>query len=125
MPQNQNLFDSFSKAAQQFSNKPAILFKPSQNYTSISYQELFHKTLKLSNILKEEGIKSDEKIGILLENQPEYACGFFALMAIGATAVPMDVQLPIEQIRLFIVHAQIKVLLVNKKIYARLKDELR
>jgi long-chain acyl-CoA synthetase len=125
MPPNQNLFDSFSKAAQQFPNKPAILFKSSQTYTSISYQELLHKTIKLSNILQAEGITSDDKVGILLENEPEYVCGFFGVMAAGATAVPMDVQLPIEQIRLFIVHAQIKVLLVNKKIYARLKHDFR
>lgn len=125
MATRQNLFDRFLDATQKFPQKTAILYKASENYTSISYQEIFNKTIKLFDLLKAEGIKPYDKVGIILDNQPEYAYGFFAVMATEATAVPMDTQLSVEQIRLFIVHAQIGALLVNKKVYARLKDDIR
>lgn len=125
MPKASNIFKTFSDKVNTLANKKAIIFSsPSGEYAAINYSQLFQKIIKLGNILANLGIAKDNKIAILLENQPEYPIVFFAAMYLGAVAVPLDAQFDAEQINQLILHSESKILITNKKIYGSIKKNL-
>lgn len=116
-----HIFKEFTQTAKANPAKQAIIFKSE----SLTYAQVFKKAIKLGNILKDSGIKSDDKVSCLLENQPEYAIAFFATVYAGATFVPFDIQLSSEQIKQLIFHSESKILIVTNKLYANLKRYLK
>jgi long-chain acyl-CoA synthetase len=73
------LSDSFEK----FPNNIAIYYYG----TEFTYAEMEHLTNKLANGLKNIGIKKGDRVAIHMDNCPQYAFGFFALMKLGAVVV--------------------------------------
>jgi len=73
------LTDSFEK----FPNNIAVYYYG----TEITYAELESLTNKLANGLKHMGINKGDRVVIHMDNCPQYAFAFFALMKLGAVAV--------------------------------------
>ncbi len=68
-------------------NKPAIIFEPNnpeEPTQSITYNELYQKVCKMSNVLLEQGIKKGDRVCIYLPMIPELAITMLACARIGA-----------------------------------------
>ena len=59
------------------------------NTRKISYQELYNGINKCANFLVSLGVKRGDRVGIYMPMIPETVMGFFAIMKIGAIAVPI------------------------------------
>src|SRR3546814_8043642 len=62
---------------------PFLLFRGAEEYESISYREAIEKTDAISSWLLEAGIGRGDRLGLLIENSPEYIHFDQALQQIG------------------------------------------
>jgi len=68
-------------------NKTAILFEPNdpkEEAQHITYNELYERVAKLSNVLQEQGVKKGDRVCIYLPMIPELAVSVLACARIGA-----------------------------------------
>ena len=88
------------EAAQNYSNDIAISYKnkPSdKEVEKVTFATWRDDVRNLGTALIAEGLR-EENIAIVGENSYGWCCSFFAVMAIGSVTVPVDKELPIEDI---------------------------
>ncbi len=90
-----NLAEMFYDKTKKLKNKKCLLFED-KVYT---YSEVNKKSNKIANILIEQDIGKGDRVGILLENSPEFIIAFFAITKCGAIAVPLNIFLKKDEIR--------------------------
>src|ERR1700704_3070252 len=90
-----NLFDGLftpERAA-----RVAVLYQRRE----ITYDELRHETVLAGEALHASGIGAGDRVGILLNDSPEFITSFVAIISLGAIAVPINLALRRED-QLFI-----------------------
>jgi len=87
---DQNLRDRFYETAARHPAKTVITYRAGNEWRDIDLEETAGRVRALSAFLKEKGIKKDDKAAILMENRPEWAVVFFAVISRGAVCVPLD-----------------------------------
>ncbi|MDD5729697.1 MAG: AMP-binding protein [Candidatus Omnitrophica bacterium] len=121
---NNNIFTEFKRVVNANQSKPAALFKQGQEYLSLSYNELFSRSIKLGNFLFSKGIKAGDKAAILLPNQPDWPISFMAIQYLGAIAVPLDARMSAQDIKQLLSHSQSKILITSEKNYTNIRESL-
>lgn len=66
---------------------------------SMTYSEMYETVLSLAHILKNKGVKKGEKVCILAENSPNWGIAYFAIIRIGAIALPILPDFPDADVR--------------------------
>ena len=56
----------------------------------ISFEANFRATVALTAILRERGVGKGDRVAIAMANLPEFVAAFFAIVSIGAIAVPLN-----------------------------------
>lgn len=79
-------------------NKIAVKFE-NQVYT---YRELNQVVNRLANGLIAKGIKKGDKIGLMMQNSDLFVISFYAMMKVGAVAVPINYRLTSREVRYII-----------------------
>jgi feruloyl-CoA synthase len=79
-----NLSELISKNARRFPDKPALFFKDTF-YTYSKVEEIVRHT---AGVLSKNGVRFGDRVGILLENSPDFIFAYIAIVKIGAVAVP-------------------------------------
>ena len=115
------------EAAQNFSDSIAISYK--ENYwdkevKKVTFLQWREDVRGLGTYLISKGYR-ETNIAILGENSYGWCCSFFAVMAIGSVTVPVDKELPIEDIDGIITTTGTKVLVYGKSSEAKVKEMLR
>ena len=115
------------EAAQNFSDSTAISYK--ENYwdkevKKVTFLQWREDVRGLGTYLISKGYR-ETNIAILGENSYGWCCSFFAVMAIGSVTVPVDKELPIEDIDGIITTTGTKVLIYGKSSEAKVKEMLR
>ena len=115
------------EAAQNFSDSIAISYK--ENYwdkevKKVTFLQWREDVRGLGTYLISKGYR-ETNIAILGENSYGWCCSFFAVMAIGSVTVPVDKELPIEDIDGIITTTGTKVLIYGKSSEAKVKGMLR
>lgn len=64
----------------------------------ISFKSLNYKSISLANKLKDSGIKSEERVPILIENSPNFIISVLALWMTEAIPVPINLKLSASEI---------------------------
>ena len=70
------------------------------------YQDILEETNKYANFFKSIGIEKGKKVGLFLQNSPEYIFSYFAIFKMGATGVPIDHRLKVNEICTLLNHSQ-------------------
>ena len=115
------------EAAQNFSDSIAISYK--ENYwdkevKKVTFLQWREDVRGLGTYLISKGYR-ETNIAILGENSYGWCCSFFAVMAIGSVTVPVDKELPIEDIDGIITTTGTKVLIYGKSSEPKVKEMLR
>jgi benzoate-CoA ligase len=58
----------------------------------VTYQQLFDRTNRAGNALRNLGVRPEERVLLLLLDSPEFLYSFFGAIKIGAVAVPVNTQ---------------------------------
>ncbi|MCX5869890.1 MAG: AMP-binding protein [Deltaproteobacteria bacterium] len=85
------LNDIIDASQKKFSDLPAVGMALE---TPITYQIFYERIIALAGRLSREGIKKDDHIAILAENSPNWGIAYFAIVRLGAVAVPILPDLP-------------------------------
>ncbi|PIE34141.1 long-chain fatty acid--CoA ligase [candidate division KSB3 bacterium] len=105
---------------QRFPRKCAIKFQKRK----ISYRELNESVNKAAHGLVTLGLSKGDRVGILSDNCPEYIITYFAILKIGAIAVPINSFLTGNEVKYIVDNCGIKVLVTSKKFLRTLQPVL-
>lgn len=78
----------------EYADREAIVF---QNHR-ISYQQLNHIISRLANGLHEIGIEKGDRVAVVLPNVPHFVFSYYAIMKIGAQAVPINYLMELDDL---------------------------
>ena len=115
------------EAAQNFPDSTAISYKerPSdKEVKTVSFPQWRDDVRNLGTALISKGLR-EENIAIVGENTYGWCCSFFAVMAIGSVTVPVDKELPIEDIDGIITTTGCKAVIYGKTAEEKIKELLQ
>ena len=115
------------EAAQNFSDSTAISYK--ENYwdkevRKVTFNRWRDDVRNLGTALIAKGLR-EETIAIVGENSYGWCCSFFGVMAIGSVTVPVDKELPVEDINGIVTTTGCKALIFGKTAEAKIKELLK
>lgn len=89
---------------------------------SFTYKQAEDEVARIANWLVNEGVKHGDKVGLTGKNSIYWALAYLAGSEIGATMVPIDYQLEIDNIVKLMDFAGVKVAFADKEKYDELKN---
>ena len=115
------------EAAQNFSDSTAISYKEhywDKEVRRVSFTQWRDDVRNLGTALVAGGLR-EENIAIVGENSYGWCCSFFAVMAIGSVTVPVDKELPVEDVDGIITATGCKAVIFGKSAEGKIKEALR
>ncbi|MDA3969939.1 MAG: AMP-binding protein [Desulfobulbaceae bacterium] len=76
----------------------------------MTYSQMHEKVLMLAHILRGKGIREGDKICILAENSPNWGVAYFAIIRIGAIALPILPDFPNADVRHILNESKCKII---------------
>ena len=115
------------EAAQNFPDNIALSYK--ENYSDkqvqkVTFTQWRDDVRNLGTALIADGFR-EEKIAIVGENSYGWCCSFFAVMAIGSVTVPVDKELPVEDIDGIITTTSCKAVIFGKSAEPKIQELLQ
>lgn len=90
--------------------------------TNLSYQAFQQEGKRIASALAANGVGPDDRVAVLMSNQPRWLLSAYAVFLRGAVLVPLDYKLgPAEQAAL-LQHAQAKLLFVDQPLLERFES---
>ena len=80
---------------------------------AISYEQLGIRTTQLANFLIEEGVQSEDRVGVFLPRSLESAVAVHGILKSGAAFVPIDPATPLDRLRSIVRDCGIKHLITD------------
>lgn len=119
-----NIFEAFEEVSSQHFQKEVVCFKENSHYTCLTYKDLHAQITKFSGFLAKNNIKKGDKVALIIENNPYWPIAFLSLMSLGAVAVPLNPQLELQGLSVYIEHSEAKCILTLLSSYSRIKEIL-
>ena len=94
----------------------------SEDDKELSFFESIAKAKSICKFLQDEGIKTNDRVGICMQNCTEWAVIYLALAGYGVTAVPFNSWWKKEELDYGIEHSEVKLIFVDQKRYELLKN---
>jgi benzoate-CoA ligase family protein len=88
----------------------------------ITYQQLLENTNRVGNALFALGVRSEERVLLLLLDTPEFLYSFFGAIKIGAIAVPVNTQAKPQDYEYILNDCRARVALVSEPLLAHLQS---
>ncbi|NOQ28303.1 MAG: amino acid adenylation domain-containing protein, partial [Bacteroidales bacterium] len=85
----------------------------SLNGETIKYSELNSKVNQLAWKLREQGVKNDSVVGLLVERSIEMVVGILGILKSGGAYLPIDTEYPKDRISYMFEDSKLQILLVN------------
>jgi len=111
-PANMALHSIFEQQVKKTPNNTAVIFED----VKLTYNELDKRANILANYLyKENNIKSDELVGVMLNRSLHMITTIFGILKAGGAYLPIDPSYPEERIKTIINDAKVKVIISSRK----------
>ena len=107
----------FLRSTEKFADRPFILekFNPKEPFTEITYQEFKNDVVALGTALTKKYNLKDERIVIIGENTYHWYVSYMAAVCGAGIAVPVDKELPVNEIENVIKRAKASVVIYSTK----------
>lgn len=112
-----NLYKFLENTANKFPENPSLAFVGEKH---ITYSEFNSKVLKLAFSLQKHGVSRGSKVAIWSENSPNWLISYFAIVSLGAVAVPILPDFSAKEVENILQHSEAKVLFVSTSLYRKL-----
>jgi len=96
--------------------------KEGEGYRRHTYGEVLEQVHGLSNSLVEHGLRPGNRAAIVAENCPEWVIAYLSILTVGATAVPLDIQMPQEQLLSFLTTSNSRLVFASEKTWESVQD---
>jgi long-chain acyl-CoA synthetase len=110
----ESLSGKFIQASNLYAGRVAIEYKQEHSWSSISYRQFSKAIESLSFFLLKEGIREGDNIAIMLSNGPSWPIVFFAVISIGAVAIPINFDAARQETENILTDSEPKMVFVNK-----------
>ena len=109
-PHNKTVIDLFDEQVTKTPEAIAVV----SDKARLSYKQLSNRVNKLANYLKNDlQVQRGDFVGILLERSEELVISILAILKVGATYIPIDINYPVERITFMLEDSGMKVLLTE------------
>ena len=115
-----SLNDFLINSTEKFPELPAVGYVSEE---PIKYKDFNSKALRLAFHLQAHGVKQNDKVAIWSENSPNWLITYFAILKLGAVAVPILPDFASAAIDNILSHSESKALFVSKTLYRKLYKE--
>lgn len=105
------LLDILESNAELFADSIAVIDGGSDSFTS--YRELWREIDAVAYGLYSSGVREGDRVAIHLPNGKEYIVSYFAILKIGAIAVPFNIQLKSEEIQRIMVSSGSRAIIIT------------
>ncbi len=92
-------------------DSPAVKFAEQK----LSYRGLNDRANRLAHYLIEQGVKPEDRVGVLLERSLEMVVSLLAVLKTGARYVPLEPQYPTQRLLTMIADAELKLILTQER----------
>ncbi len=117
--------DLLRKQAERFPDRLAVKFGERE----ISYRELDDMVDRLAYALFKMGVKKGDKVGLWMQNIPEWVVGWFAVPRIGGVVVPMDTWYKPSEAEYILQHSESVAVITSERHgkieFTKMLDDLR
>ncbi|MGH7425490.1 MAG: AMP-binding protein, partial [Candidatus Methylomirabilales bacterium] len=110
----ENLPVQFFEAAARFQDSVAFQIKRDGRTVRWSYGEVADQAHRLATFLRRIEISPGDRIALLSGNRPEWCVAYLGIVAAGATAVPLDVQLGVQELENLLQHSESRAIVVSE-----------
>ena len=100
-----NLADLYRLVGEVYADQPALAWKESGEYRTLSYRELYNRGAALGTALIELGLQPREHVALLADNRPEWLVCDFAILLCGAADVPRAADVTPQEISFIVAHS--------------------
>lgn len=90
-------------------------------YRECTYQQLVEQAEGLAAALVGHGLRQGDRVAIVAENRPEWVIAYVAILAAGATAVPLDIQLSSGELARLLARSGARLAFVSATTWSLLK----
>ncbi len=104
-----NLYQNLVKTAGKSPDSTALFF----GHDTITYGELLSRTHRLASGLRGLGVDETSKVAILLRNVPEFVISYYAVLSLGAVAVPLCYMCLAEEVERIVCDSMVETLITN------------
>jgi len=87
----------------------------------VTYQQLLERTNRAGNALSNLGVRTEERVLLLLLDSPEFLYSFFGAIKIGAVAVPVNTQAKPHDYEFILNDSQARVAIVSETLLPQLQ----
>jgi len=101
-----NYVEGFEKTVKRFPDKTAVIWEGKE----VTYSQLQKDINKFGNALKTLGIGPGDRVGLMLNNRPEFIAAYYGSGKIGATIVLLNTLLKKDEIIYILTDSECKVL---------------
>lgn len=106
--------DLFLSTVEKHSERIAVV----EGDRRVTYGTLELMVRNLSSFFRSRGIGYGERVAILLPNSIEFIVSFFTISSLGAISVPINILYKEDEIRFYVLHSQIKLLITEERLKA-------
>ena len=92
-----NIRDKLKKTLTAAGDSAAFRHKRESRWIALTYPELASRIRALCAYLRQNGLKKGDRAALLMDNGPDWAVVFLALVSMGAVAVPLNTEGPREE----------------------------
>ncbi|MGD2086832.1 MAG: amino acid adenylation domain-containing protein [Candidatus Aminicenantes bacterium] len=89
---------------------------PLPDFLSITYNQLNHQSNQLARFLREQGVKRDTVVGLMLERSIEMIVAILAVLKAGGAYLPISPQYPEQRKKYILQDSQVNLLLTDSEI---------
>ncbi|NQU85402.1 MAG: AMP-binding protein, partial [Mariniphaga sp.] len=108
------------ESVKKYANYTSLVYAGEKNYT---YQDLGKDINLIVDNLLELGVKKGDKVAILATNSPNWGVAFFAVLSVGAVAVPILPDFHPNEIKTILEHSEVKIMFVSEGLFGKLNAE--
>ncbi|RAL25791.1 non-ribosomal peptide synthetase [Thermoflavimicrobium daqui] len=94
-PKDQTIQERFVEQVMKTPNNIAVVYKKEK----LTYQELHERSNVVAQVLRQQGVKPGDRVGLLMEKSLDLIIGMLAILKSGGTYVPIDPEYPLTRIR--------------------------
>lgn len=110
-----------SNSIEQFGERPALSFVSG---APISYKEAGRKIRQLQDMLYRLGVNPGDKIALYSHSVPHWGIAYFAIVTMGAVAVPLLPDFTDKEVKACLEHSGAAAVIASEKLMSRLPDTL-
>ncbi|HLZ87828.1 MAG TPA: amino acid adenylation domain-containing protein, partial [Puia sp.] len=120
-PKDTPLYALIDKKAAETPDHPALQFQS----IVITYKTLAEKTSRLAHLLKANGVRKGDPVGLALDRSAEMVIALLAIWKAGGAYIPLDPAYPDERIEFMLKDAAAGILLTSGKYRSRFRTQAK